>query len=251
MGTAITSALIGSVLGAVLTLVVQYIRNKQGLFTYAVRHDRLGVSADDTVFGAVRVTWNGSPVANLFSSTIELRNESLQDYQDVVVTVCANNTILLTESCQLVGTIRPLKWTPEYSQSLSVAHDSQPTEAQWTLHGRRREYQIPTMNRGQAAQLVYLNTASTDKWPSLWLEIVHKGVRLEFRPPQPQFMGVATTRAACAGVLLGIGFLAAITRFIDVLWVAAAASLAFGLIAQVPGALAIRLGRWLRSTVGG
>lgn len=52
--------------GVILTLLTQYILNKRGLFNYSVRHDRVSVSADDAVFGSVRVTWNGNPVGNLF-----------------------------------------------------------------------------------------------------------------------------------------------------------------------------------------
>ena len=89
-------ALIAAVVGAVLTRLTQRVPNKRGLFTYFVRHDRIGLSADDAVFGNVQVTWNNNPVANLYLSTVELRNESLNDYEDVVVRVFTNDTVLLT-----------------------------------------------------------------------------------------------------------------------------------------------------------
>jgi hypothetical protein len=56
--------------GALLMLLTQQILNKRGLFTYFVNHIRVGVSADDAVFGSVRVTWIGKAVANLYSSTV-------------------------------------------------------------------------------------------------------------------------------------------------------------------------------------
>ena len=247
--------LIGSVLGSVLTLVVQYIRNKRGLFTYFVRHERVGLSADDAVFGTVRVTWNGNPVANLYSSTIELRNESLQDYEDVVVAVyTSGTTTLLTESSQIVNTIQFLKWTTEYETRQAVPPGGQPTEEQWSLHGRRREYRIATMNRGQVVRLVYLNSATAETGPTLWLDILHKGVRLKYRAAyvaQTELLGVPAPAASCAGLVLGIGFFAAVTWSIDILWVGAGLCLAFGFMAPMPGALLIRLWRWLRNVIGG
>ena len=104
--------------GVVLTLVTQRILGKRGLFTYFVWHNRVGVSADDAVFGTVRVTWNGNVVPNLYSSTVELRNESLADYQNVVVRVFSNDTRLLSERADLMGTTRILEWSEEFLPSV-------------------------------------------------------------------------------------------------------------------------------------
>src|SRR5258705_11001118 len=97
--------------GVLLTLLTQYILNKRGLFTYSVRHDRLGVSADDAVFGSVQVTWNGNQVGHLYSSTIELLNRSMKDYENVVVRAFTSDTILLTERTDIVGTTQIAGWT--------------------------------------------------------------------------------------------------------------------------------------------
>ena len=96
-------AAISGLSGVVLTLITQRILGKRGLFTYFVWHNRVGVSADDAVFGTVRVTWNGNVVPNLYSSTVELRNESLADYQNVVVRVFSNDTRLLSRTRGLDG----------------------------------------------------------------------------------------------------------------------------------------------------
>src|SRR5438270_9168810 len=81
--------------GALLSFLSQKFLAKRGLFTYSVFHSRIGVSADDAVFGSVKVTWNGNAVANLYSSTVDLRNESLKDFDNVVVRVFSNDTFLL------------------------------------------------------------------------------------------------------------------------------------------------------------
>ena len=120
-------ALIACAVGAVLTLLTQRFLKKRGLFTYFVWHNRVAVSSEDAIFGSVRVTWNNNPVANLYSSTIELRNESLNDYENVIVRVFTNDTILLTERTEIVGTTRFLEWTEAFVRSLAVLPGTQPT----------------------------------------------------------------------------------------------------------------------------
>ena len=82
--------------GGVVTLLLFRIAKKRGKFSYFVHHNRIAMSADDLVFGNVQVTWNQEPVANLFLSTVELKNDSLKDFEDVVVKVFTNDTTLLT-----------------------------------------------------------------------------------------------------------------------------------------------------------
>ena len=70
------SRLVVAGLGAFLMFLIQKIVNKRGLFTYFVRHNKVGMSTEDAVFGTVRVTWNDSLIQHLYLSTIELKNES-------------------------------------------------------------------------------------------------------------------------------------------------------------------------------
>ena len=242
--------LVASIFGAVLALLVQRLRNKRGLFTYFVWHDPVGLSTEDSVFGTVRVTSNDNPVGNLYLSRVELRNESLNDYEGIVFRVLANNTALLSESTQIVGTTHFLMWTEEFSRKLSVAHGDVATPYQLELVRRQREFQIPTMNRGQRIQLRFLNDAVPGKMPWLGLELLHKGVRLESRVAKQQFMGVPSPSAALAGSALGLVFLLAVVLTIETTWVAATLCLAFGLTVQIPGALAIKSWRWFRNSIG-
>jgi hypothetical protein len=223
----------------------------RGLFTYFVWHNKVGVSVDDAVFGTVRVTWNDNLVANLYSSTVELRNESLKDYENVVVRVFSNDTILLTERSELLGTTRLLGWTDDFAHRLAVPPGAQATAVQRDLYGRQREYLVPTMNRGQVVRLAFLNAASTENQPTVWLDIVHKGVKVKFRVAHDLFLGTPRPAAALVGAALGIPFLVIVIAFIDTLWVAAAACLLYGLLVVVPGALSIKLWRSMRELVGG
>jgi hypothetical protein len=235
----------------VLTVITQSILGRRGLFTYFVWHNRVGVSADDAVFGTVRVTWNGNVVPNLYSSTVELRNESLADYQGVVVRVFSNDTRLLSERADLMGTTRILKWSDEFSHHLAVQPGAQPTAGQMELYGRQREYAVPTMNRGQVVRLTFLNAPHGEAQPSIWLDIVHPGVKTRFRVAHQEFLGTPQPIAALIGAALGIPFLWAVVALTDVAWVAGVLCLLYGVLVVVPGAYCIKLWRWGREVIGG
>ena len=97
---------------------------------------------------------------------------------------------LLTEKTEIIGTSHTLYWTEDLLNCLAVAPGSEPPDTQWGLYACQREYLIPTMNRGQTVCLTYLNTTSTQQEPTIWIDILHKGVRTELRVPQPEISGV-------------------------------------------------------------
>ena len=72
------------------------------------------MSAEDSVFGKVSVTWEGQQINHLYLSTIELKNESLNDYENVVIRADTNDTKLLTQSTQIVGTPNILEFTDKF-----------------------------------------------------------------------------------------------------------------------------------------
>ena len=136
-------AVFAGVVGVILTLLIQRILNKRGLFTYFVWHNSVGVSTDDAVFGTVRAFWNDHQVDNLWFSSIELRNASLNDYENVIVKVFTNSTALLNERTEIVGTSRVLEWTAAFANRVTLLPGSEPTAEQRSLYAREREYLVP------------------------------------------------------------------------------------------------------------
>ncbi|MGA2138598.1 MAG: hypothetical protein ABSH14_07025 [Verrucomicrobiia bacterium] len=244
-------ALASGVGGVALTLITQQVLNKRGLFTYFVRHSLVGASGDDAVFGSVRVTWNGNAVTNLYSSTAELINQSLKDYENIVVRAYTSDTVFLTDRTEIVGTTHIAKWTDEFLKQLEVAPGTKPSPRQIELHSHQRDYLLPTMNRGQSVRFHFLNAAQTQNRPSIWLDVLHKGVRLRFRVPQNEIMGVPQPRAALWGCVLGLLLFGLIIAFIQSVWLATLCALIYGFFAQVPGAWAVRSWRRLREWFGG
>ena len=248
----IVVALISAGVGIILTLLIRRIANKSGLFTFFVSHYRVGVSAKDAAaFGTVQAIWKDRPVANLWSSSIELQNESLKDYENVTIRVFTTDTVLLTERTEIVGTILPLNWTADFVRRITVRSGSQPTAEQRVIHESEREYFIPTMNRGQSVRLTYLNTAKTEQQPNIWPDILHKGVRMKLRLPQPEFLGVPQFSAVQVGSVLGIMSVVLVITTVETLWFAAVLSFLCGWLVVLPGAASVKLWRWFRDLSGG
>lgn len=236
--------------GAFLTWFTQQVLNKRGTFSYNVNHNRIGITTDDAIFGSVGVTLDGKTIPNLYLSTINLVNESFNDYEKVIIHVYTDDTKLLTEQTQILGTPKILKWTDDYKAKTEVSFGEKPTQAQFNFYSGQREYVVPVMNRGQSVKITYLNSATTNDMPNIWLDVSQKGVKLKFRPPQQTFMGIPQPRAAFVGVIIGFIIIWLLIHFNVQLWFAVVVSFIYGLIAQMPGALVIKFWRRLREIIG-
>lgn len=105
-------SIISGGLGGIFTAwLIQRILQRRGIFSYSVTHDRVGITTEDPVFGSVAVTWNGDTIPNLFLSTMEMKNESLNDYENVIVRAYTGDTKLLTEQAELLETPNILEWS--------------------------------------------------------------------------------------------------------------------------------------------
>ncbi len=245
------SIIAGGLGGIATAWFTQRVLNKRGLFTYTVTHTRVGMTAEDPIFGNVAVSWNGSPVQNLYLSTIEMNNESMNDYEDVVVSTFTNDTRLMTEQTQLVDTPNILEWSEKYKALLHVETGNGPTESQWTTYNGSREYVVPILNRGQRIKITYLNSAKGAPMPSIWLSVAQKGVKLKFQGAQNQILGVSQGLAALFGVLIGIAVLLVLPLSIQEPWLIASVAMIYGFIAQIPGAYAVKLILRTRELIGG
>jgi hypothetical protein len=237
--------------GVIIAWLTQRVLNKRGTFSYFLNHLRIGVSVEDKIFGSVAVSWNGYPIPNLFLSALELTNESMNDYENVVIRAYTSDTQLLSEQTQILDTPNILEWTEKYKKQLYVEPGQSPTESQKAIYFGQREYIIPVMNRGQKIKITYLNSAKGVETPNIWLSVSQKGVKLKFRVPQNQILGIPQPRAALAGVIIGVAVVVVLGLFVHNLWVAVIASLTYGLIAQLPGAMALKLLRKIKESIGG
>lgn len=159
-------AIVSTLCGIIGALIIQKIINRRSLFTYNVFYNRIWQSAEDEIYGSVKVTWNNNPVANLYLSTVELINESAKDFESIIVRIHTNDTILLTERTEIIGTTRIVEYTEDYKNKIFVQKGNQPDDNQVNLYYSQRDYIIPTMNRGQKIRFEYLNSAKNGKSPT-------------------------------------------------------------------------------------
>ena len=142
---------VSAVGGGVITLLASALLTKSASFRYSTKTERVGVSADDPVFGAVRVQWRNTDVRNLYLVTMEVENVSAKDFENVALTIyTGNDTMLLGEQTEIVGTPDLVRWSPEFQAQLAVPQGGAPTPEQWQTYNIRREYLVPVLNRGWA-----------------------------------------------------------------------------------------------------
>lgn len=246
-------AVVSSIGTLVATIVATGLLAKRARFRYSVRPERIGMAADDPVFGAVRVQWRGTEVRNLYLVKLELENASAKDFENVVLTIyTGNDTLLLGERTWIVDAPDNVPWSPAFREQLMVPQGATPTAEQWQTYNHRREYLVPVLNRGQTLNLQYVCTRPhDDKAPMVFINAPVKGVRLVHQPRVNFILGVPTELAAVPGVAMAVLISAASAASLQQIWLVAVVSVLAGFTALPIGALVHKAWRRLWSTLFG
>ena len=240
------SAIAGGFLGNLIAVLRARIKTLE----YTVNHDPIAFSANDAVFGAIQVTWQNHNVTSLFSSRVELSNQTGTDLTNLRIKVYTSDTLLLGQRTEIHGTTHVLRFTDEFAQKLRVPEGQVPSADQFNTYNHLREYVVPVLNRGQCVLMTYLTTVPAGKeGPAVWLDMLHPGVRVKYRPMAPQIHGVPTRVAAAVGLAASVVVLALCSLAIAEPWAAAAICLLVGLFAQSVGAFIYRGYVFLKSLV--
>ena len=237
--------------GITVTVITQYILNKRGIFSYNVFHNRIGISTEDAIYGSVKVTWNENPVAHLYLSTVELSNQSMKDYESVVVRIYTGDTLLLTQRTEVVGTTRLIDFTEDYKKEITVKEGNIPSTFQFDLFRSQRDYFVQTMNRGQMLRFQFLNAAISERQPNIWVDVLHKGVKCKFRIAKNLVFGVPQPEAALVGTFVGLIAVGLIIIFLNSIPLSALLSFIIGLFVIVPGAYSVKVLRKIRDWLAG
>ena len=233
---------VGSALvGGLITNLVAMLRNRVKKLEYMVSHERIAFSSNDPIFGAIQVTWQGNNVNDLYSSRVELVNDGHKDLTKLSLKVFTAGTFLLSEKTEIVGTTQVLQWTSNFKQVLAVAPGTQPSPQQFSIYNHTREYDVPVWNRGAKLVMTYLTQATPgSQGPEVWVELIHEGVELMFKPRVPSVHGVPQKIAISIGLLGSIFVLVVSAIYIQEVWIAALLCLVVGLVAQSIGAVFYR-----------
>lgn len=238
--------------GGLAGSLIAALRGRLKTLEYTVTHDRVALAAEDAVFGSVRVTWQGHEVTNLFTSTVTLNNATTRDFTQLKFKVYTGDTLLLTQYTEIPGTSFVLKWTDEYETAVRVQPGQQPTDQQFWIFRHNREFVVPVLNRGQKAVARFLTTVPPGgQGPAVWVDMLHPGVRVEYRPNVPQIHGVSVKLALPIGLAACVAVLVGTSLYVPVVWLAALLCMIFGLVAQSVGAFIFRGARYLKNLVVG
>ena len=236
--------------GALLGNFVAVYRSRIKVLEYTVTHDRIGLSADDAIFGNVRVTWQGHDLTNLYISVVTVGNDTSVDYTNLKLKVYTGSTLLLTERTEISGTTHILRWTPEYTTLLQIPAGGTPTNQQFDAYRHSREYLVPVLNRGQRAIMRFLTTVpNQNEPPGIWVDLLHPGAQVEFRQLTQQIHGVPVRLALPLGLFASLAVLIAVSFLVTEVWAAAIVAMVVGLIAQSIGAWIYRGIRFVKRIV--
>lgn len=246
-------SLISVLVGFVLSQVATKLSNKTGTFRYTVRTNHIGLTAEDPIFGTVKVTWQENDFRNLYTSTIQLENATNKDFEKVEFKVYTETeTILLNERAFILNTAYSLEWTDDFKKRMLLNKGETPTQEQLNLYNHSREYIIPIFNRGQIVEITYLCTRPNDnQLPLLWLSTLTKGIRLKEIKNFDLIWGVPKNSAIMRGVLLAIFTFLFCGFFVESIWLATSLSMIVGLGGAVWGAMLYKGERYLRNLISG
>ncbi len=243
-------AVVSVIGGAFAGVVVVNLRNRLKTLEYTVQHDRIAFSAEDEIFGTIQVSWQGHNVTNLFTSRVELLNQTSTDFTNLEVRVYTGDTMLLGERTGIQGTTRILEHTNAYAQDIHIAEGGQPTDNQFYLYRHRRDYNLPVLNRGQKVIMTYLTLAPEGTTNhGVFLEILREGVKVEQRLLVPRTHGVPTVTATYIGLAACVAAYCLSSTIFTQSWAAALCCLLAGLFSTSIGAYVYRTLKFVKSII--
>lgn len=245
-------SLISLVFGSLFTYIVTKIRNKSGVFKYAVQVNHIALSVEDPVFGNVKVSWRDTEVRNLFAAVIDVENTSSRDYESVNFKVyTTDDTQLLNEKAEIVDAPYAVGWSDDYMKKVAVPEGGTPTDAQNKMFYHSREYIVPVLNRGQKLQFTYLCTKFNDQHPEVCLSTLTRGVKLKYQDNLNCTIGVPVKVATMRGLVISVLVVIGLGLIATNVWLTASISMLVGLCAQFLGAVEYRAERFIINLITG
>lgn len=245
--------IISLLVGAFITALATRLHAKTKRLRYSTRVDRLALSADDPIFGSVRILWGDQPVRNLYMAEVQVENCSNQDFEDVVFKVyTANETFLLNERTYIIGSPDIVYWSPEFKARLAVGQGLQPTPEQSFSYYHSREYRVPVFNRRQLLQFNYLCTRpNDDQQPGVFVSTHLKGAKLRHQVRANLVLGIPIQLVIVRGLVIAALTFAVCGLWLRNVWLASGISMVAGLFAQHIGAAEYKVERWVWTLISG
>jgi hypothetical protein len=225
-------------LGGFVTHIWAKYRARITTLRYNVWHYPLGFSADDPVFGSVKLSYNDTPVKNLFMSTVTLANDSTRDLSEIDLNIVADaDSVILVSHGRNQASLNDLQFTDKFSEALRDANQTK----NWTAVARRRDYSVPVLNRGDTITFGLLITNPKGAQPHLTVACDEAGVRLRFAFEKPKILGEPQDVSAWLGSAIALLACWPLIKFVPNKTLAVFIAAALGILAMGLGVLARKL----------
>ena len=196
---------------------------------------------------------------NLYLSKVTITNRSLKDIESIIFTVYVNSKIchLLTETAILKGSVAPVLYSLEYKGKIDI-HDNDDEDQRQSKNDywkTRREYQLPTLNRGASLEITYLVDVANGENPWIYVDTNALGVKIKHK--QDPFVathiwGIHIRHAAYAGILFSLLFAFPVLISLgSIFWPHVMLALLIGIFCAAPGAWILKAYNYLRSLIAG
>ena len=239
-------ALVASIIGAMVVKLMA----KRAVFRCSTRTERFARSMDSPAPSIVRVEWRGNPVTDLYMATLEVENTSSKDFENLGVTVYAQDgTRLLEEWSVVVGTPDRVKWSQDFEKQVMMEPADSPAQKEQKLQlwQTRREYLVPVLNRRQLLRLHFLCTpAQGGPIPVVLPNVSAPGVRMIYKTYQNFILRVPTELTFFPGIITSLLLVFAVITYLDNVVLVAAVSVLVGWLTLSIGAIVCRVYWWLR-----
>lgn len=221
-------------------LIVRGIAKRRALFTYSAFHQKI-IVLDNKNIGEIKVTLGEDEIPNPYISEIILKNESTNDFENIIFRSYSNNeTTLLSEQTVIINKPEILTYTEDFKKQIDPKLSSQETALEILHH--QREYIIPVLNRGEAIKLTYLSSVKQNSTPSIYVSLKKKGTKLKFiSSMQPHILGVPLIQAQIFGTITAISLTIALLWTTNNPNIIAATTLTLGFFAGLLGTATIKI----------
>lgn len=239
------------VVGIALKTFFDKVLNKTKKIYYTVNSERVALSANDPIFGDIKIEWQGSPVNNLYNTVIEIENTTSVDYKNIELEVYSGNDVLiLNERTSTEGSPNIIYWSESFKEKMMIPNGEQATVQQIDNYHHQRVYNVPVFNRGQKLQFIYLSTIpNNNNHNGIWLSVVHPGLKVDITVKTQEIHGVPITKSLPIGLTALVGIIALSIIYIDSIWGVAIVCAISGAIAQTIGAYIYKVYDLIRNLI--
>ncbi len=174
---------IAALVGGLITIVTAKVLGKRSRFLVE-RHDNDFKQGQTLPIGAnLRVLHGPNEITNFRISRFSIKNESTTDFENVKIRVWSSlDRFIIHDSIRKIGFIDTFLYHPEFTDSLQPDENNEYSDLQIAEYNSKREYLIPTFNRFETVQIVVVSTTAGKKTePDVWVEIPHKGIKVDNR----------------------------------------------------------------------